>query len=112
MLCQGISGSILYGILFVFYFKVVGQIFFCYVSGFGMVNDLICYVIQECKSLQIVEGKVFLDFQWIVFDGLRECLGENEEDIYLIGFENLVEWVFSLFGYYELVVGVEVEQFL
>ncbi|KAK4650155.1 hypothetical protein QC762_701840 [Podospora pseudocomata] len=109
---QGISGSTSHGTLSAPYLKVAGQIFLRYASGFGMVNDLIRHVTQECKNLQTAEGKAFLDFQRIAFDGPRECSGENEEDIHLIGLENLVEWAPSLLGYYEPAVGAEVEQFL
>jgi ubiquitin carboxyl-terminal hydrolase 34 len=94
------------------YLEVAAHVFCRVATQPELINKLINHVSQQCMTLQNAEGRAFFDFQRDVFDGTRENSGESPEDVQIIGFENLPDWVPGLLGYFDSVISNDVEHFL
>ncbi|KAK4190072.1 ubiquitin carboxyl-terminal hydrolase 34 [Podospora australis] len=109
---QAIMGAIpSHGLPLAPYLRVASAVFCRHATDIALILELIAYVTDQCKCLQNSEGKAFLEFQKVVFDGPREMSGESEDDIICRGLRNMANWLPSLIGYYDASVGEDVEAF-
>lgn len=94
------------------YLRVAGTVFCRFASDAAMIRELILHVSHQCLRLRNSEGRAFLDFALLTFDGRHERSGETAHEVHLAGLEIVPEWAPGLLGYFDTSVVEETEMFL